>query len=105
MYPFNTLIDIDNQFVVTPVNKADRNNAFICQQFYALVLIKEVGLDHNNAVTNKTCIPEYKTNNQVISGHTSFSRSNFNLLVDEETKKLSNIYWTPTLHKHPSKSL
>ena len=88
----NTLNDIHNQFVVTPIDKANGNVAFICQRLYALVLIKELGfLDHNNTGTNNTHIPVHKTNNQVISCHTTFIRNKFNLVVDEENNKLPNI--------------
>ena len=37
--PLNTLINIHNQIVVTSVDKAKESVAFICKQFYALVLI------------------------------------------------------------------
>ena len=37
------------------------------------------------------------TNKQVISGHITFLGNKFNLVVDKENKKLSNIYWTPIL--------
>ena len=79
--------EIHNQFVVTPIDKANGNVAFICQQFYALVLYKNWVLDHNNAGTNKTYIPIHKANNQVISEDTTFLRNNkFNLVVDGENK-------------------
>ena len=94
--------DIHNQLVVTPIDKAGGNVAFICQQFYALVLIKELGLDHNNTATNKTFILLHKTDNQVISDHTSFLKSKLNLVVDEENKKFPNIYWTSPPGKRTS---
>ena len=37
--PINTF---HNQFFVTSIDKADGNIAFVCQRFYALVLIKEL---------------------------------------------------------------
>ena len=82
--------DIHNQFV-TSLNEADGNIAFICQYFYALVLMKELGLDHNNTGINKTYIPIHKTDGQVTSDHTTFWRSKFKLVVHEENKKLPNI--------------
>ena len=71
-----------NEFVVTPIHKVHGNVAFICQQFYALVLMKERDVDHNNTGTKKTFIPVHKTNNQIISGRTTFLRSKFRLVVD-----------------------
>ena len=92
--PLVTLNDIYNQFVVTPIHEATGNVAFICQQFYALVLMKELGLDLNNTGTSKTYIPVHKTNNEVTTAHITFLRNKFNLVVHEETKTLPNIYWT-----------
>ena len=89
--------------VFTPINKATGNVAFICQCFYALFLIRELGLDDNNTGTNKTFIQVHKTNNQVVSGHTKFLRNKLNVVVYEENKKLSNFYWTTKLQNHPSK--
>ena len=77
--------DIHNQFAVTPIDKANGNAAFVCERFYTLVLLKELDLDHNNIGTNITYISVHKTNKQVISGHTTFSRNRFNLEVDEES--------------------
>lgn len=41
--PLNILNNIHSQFFVTSVDKANGNVAFICQRFYALILIKELG--------------------------------------------------------------
>ena len=53
--------------------------------------------------TGLRCFSVHKTNIQVISDHAIFLRGKFNLEVEEENKKLPNIYWTPNLHKHTSK--
>ena len=73
------------------------------QRFYVLVLIKELSLDHNTTGTNKNYTPVHKTNNQVISGLNTFVRNKFNLVADNENKKIPNIYCNPKLYKHPSK--
>ena len=76
----------------------------MCQQIYAIFVIKELGLDHSNTSTNKTYIVVHKTNNQVISGQAAFLKNKFNLEVNGESKKLPNIYWTSKLHKNPLKA-
>ena len=73
--PWNILNGIHNQFVVTPTDKTNKNVALFCQRFYALVLIKELGLDHKNIGTNKNYILVHKTNNHVISGQTTSLRN------------------------------
>ena len=50
-------------------NEENVNVAFISQRFYALLLIKGLDLDHNDAGRNKTYIQVNKINNQVFSGH------------------------------------
>lgn len=70
--PSNTLNDTRNQFIITPTDKVNGAIAFICQRFYAIVITKEPSLDHDNPGTNQTYIPVNKTNNQVISTHTTF---------------------------------
>ena len=40
-----SLEELQNQFVIVPIDKASGNIAFVCKQFYAQVLVKELGLD------------------------------------------------------------
>ena len=83
--PLNTLNDINNQIVLTLIYKANGYVSFICQQFYAFVLKKELGLDHNNTGTNEIYIPVHKTNNHIITDCTTFLRNRFKLKVHDET--------------------
>lgn len=39
------LTRLQNNFVITPIDKAGNNIAFICQRYYARVLIRELGLN------------------------------------------------------------
>ena len=57
--------------MLPPIDKANGNVAFICQRFYAIVLIEELGLDHDNTATNKTYILAPKTNDPAVSGYTT----------------------------------
>ena len=78
---------IQNQLVVTPTDKVNGNVAL--PMILCTCSHNRTGLDHNN---------------QVNSSYTSFLRNEFNLVFDEENINLSNIYWTPKLHKHPLKA-
>ena len=82
--PLNTLNDIHNQFVVTLMRTS---------LFSTILCTYSLGLDHNNTGTNKTFITQ--TNYQTISGHSTFLRNKFNLVVDKENEKLPSIYWIP----------
>ena len=52
----NTLDDTHNQLLPPQQINLIGNIGFICQQLYALVVKKDLGLDHNNTGTNKTYI-------------------------------------------------
>ena len=74
------------------------------QRFNALVFVKNLRLDQNITSLNKIYVQVDKTNIQVISDHTTLTKNKFNSKVSEENKELSNIYWTPKVHKHSSKA-
>lgn len=48
MYSLKNLL---NNYAVTPTDKANVNPAFICQRFYALALVKELGVDEEAAAS------------------------------------------------------
>ena len=50
------LNDIHNEYFAAPIDKAHSNFAFAWQSFYALVLIKELGLDQHTTSISKTYI-------------------------------------------------
>ena len=52
--PLHTLNILYNELVVIPVDKTNDKVGFISQRYYALVLLKELGLDRNTANTYKT---------------------------------------------------
>ena len=51
--PLNNLNDIQNYFIVTSIDKANGNVAFLCQRFCTFVLIKQMVADHNNTGTTE----------------------------------------------------
>ena len=96
--PLNTLNDIHIQFVIISLEKANGDVAFICDRFYAFILMKELGLDHNNSGTNKTYIPVHITNSTV------FLRNKSRFADDEENKKLPKIQEALKIHKFSSEA-
>ena len=95
-----TLNDIHNQFVVTQIDKANGNIAFICQRFDAFVVMKEMSVDYNTPVQIKLPL-QYII--KLSLTHCIFLRNKFIFLIDEENQKTPKIYFIPKLHKHPSK--
>ena len=90
-------------FVVTPIYKSNGNIAFIWKGLWSYPY-KKLALDQNTTNTNKRYIQVNTTNDQVISDHILFLKNKFDLELDDEDKKLSNIYCKSKLHKRSSKT-
>ena len=100
----NELKHLHKKYVIVPIDKANGNVAFICQRHYAQVLIDELGINNINNNKTNTYINVTKSAEKIIADNTSFLKQKFKLEVDKTNQKLPNIYWTPKLHKNPSKS-
>ena len=79
--------------------------AIIRKGFYALTLIKELGVIIGSGNSNKTYEKINATEeNNITDGHARFLNIYW-LYVNEDSKYLPNIYWLPKLHKNPTKAL
>ena len=98
----NSLKDLKERFVITPIDKASGNVALICKRFFAKVLIKELGLD---ALSKSETYQNIKrmTSNRIVQKQTQELKTKFNLEVPDDSKLLPHIYWLPKLHKNPIK--
>ena len=79
------------------VDKATVNVAFICKQFYASVIAKEVGLRLNN--TTKTC-NETNNTSKVDTTSTCTEDLNSKFGIDNivrDSHSLANMYWLPKM--------
>ena len=96
------LKELHDHYVLAPIDKASNNIAFICKRFYAMVLIKKLGLDSNSG--NETYIHLKEANKEkIIEDHVSTLHREFYLNVAEDSKVLPHMYWLPKLHKNPIK--
>ena len=81
--------------LLTPVDKATNNAAFVYLRFFAQVLVKEPGLENSNASITYCCIFESNAN----------IKSNLTMLEKKLLHKiLPGNYWFPNLHKYPAGS-
>ena len=96
----NHLKDLQDKFVITPIDKASNNIAFICKRHYIEVLVKELGLrdGHNNTYT-----PVNSNLADIIEKHTNDMHTLFGIKIPNNMKMLPDIYWIPKLHKTPIK--
>ena len=97
----SALKELQSKYVIVPIDKATNNIAFICKRFYALVLLKELGL---NISPSNTYIQEHKTIESVVEKNILDLKNIFGLDVDESNQNLPHMYWLPKLHKSPSKA-
>ena len=93
---------LQRDFVITPIDKATGNVAFICKRFYATVLLEKLGLNKQNLnptyLGNIDCPKE-----DVVHNNTKDLKSLFNLCVTTENQVLPHIYWIPKMYKKPIK--
>ena len=94
------LSQLQEKYVIVPIDKASNNVAFICKRFYALVLCKELGI---TGPESSTYTQVNQNLDEVIKQQCSTLKESFNLAVDDNMQTLPDIYWTPKLHKNPTK--
>ena len=92
------LENLQEQFVLVPIDKAANNIAFICKSFYIKRILDEVGVSDLPSNTYKFCNKDVQN---VIDDNIQFCEK-FGLKVEEEFEKLPIIYWMPKMHKNPS---
>ena len=96
------LSDLQNNFVMVPIDKADSNVAFVCKRYYMEVIAKELGLKGNPSDTYEHLSDTDA--NDIINTHKEELLQQFNLKTPEDMHSLPDIYWLPKLHKNPIKA-
>ena len=94
------LSQLQDKYVIVPVDKAPNNIVFICKHHYFDCLIKELGID--NTLGNPTYTPTALTKEEILENHKSVL-SSFGISVKDEDLELPSLYWLPKLHKSPYK--
>ena len=94
------LIELQNKYVMCPIDKAANNTAFICKKYYVRVILKELGLAEIPSTTYETV---NETIADILHQQNRILKDVFNLKnEDEEYNCLPTIYWLPKMHKKPS---
>ena len=95
---------LHEHFVVSTVDKASNNFAFVCKKFYVLVLLKELGFNQDlQPVGNITYCPEPSNKDDIIERHCREISRIFNINIANDNKVLPRLFWIPKLHKNPFK--
>ena len=96
------LEELQERYVMVPIDKADSNVAFVCKRYYIEVIAKELGLQGSHSSTYEHL--QNSTPNEIISNHQNDLQEHFDMTVPEEMHTLPDIYWLPKLHKTPIKA-
>ena len=91
------LNNLQDQYVIVPIDKASNNFAFICKQFYISKIIDELGLSDGPSDTYKKVDVE---KSKIITDNITFNKK-FGLDTSESQKELPLMYWIPKMHKSP----
>ena len=98
------IAQLHEHFIVSTVDKASNNFAFICKKFYILVLLKELGFnDSFQPIGNVTYSPQQDNKEEIIERHCKELSNIFKIDTTENNKILPKLFWIPKLHKNPYK--
>ena len=95
---------LHENFIVSTVDKASNNFAFVCKKFYLTVLLNELGFDDNlQPIGNVTYSPIKVDREEIIDRHNRELTNLFKIGLSNENKVLPRLFWIPKLHKNPFK--
>ena len=104
----NALKELQKNYIITPIDKASGNSAFICKRFYAEILVQELGLKQDINTRSTPDKTYAKVNNidnkEIIKQHKKDLMDLFNITVSLENEVLPTMYWLPKKHKVPTKA-
>ena len=93
------LQELQDHFVLIPIDKAANNIALICKQYYASVIHKELKFSDNTS-SNNTYVKVSEQARLIINKHKKYLKK-LGIVMDEDCEKLPNMYWSPKMHKTP----
>ena len=97
----NSMMHLKDKFVIVPIDKATNNIAFICKQFYAKVIIKELSFP-NIVNNNETTYHQVNNLNKelIIQEHKRYLKQ-LKIDLKHNMESLPSMYWIPKIHKNP----
>ena len=101
--PKQALKQLHKNYVITPIDKATGNVAFICKRFYAKILLEELDLNTSNKDKTYIEITEF-SKETIINKHKSELKDLFGIDIEESNLVLPGMHWLPKKHKNPSKA-
>ena len=104
---FKAMRRLQKQFIVTPVDKAQNNFAFICPKLYTVILNKELGvkMQQQDIVFegNEVYTPTNLTEDELIDRHERATEKYTHKPLEKENKCMPKLWASPKFHKKPVK--
>ena len=94
----NYLKELQQNFVLVPIDKASNNIAIICKKYYVEVILKEVGI---LGQPKDTYVASNKTAEEIIHDDLLYTER-MKLKVEKRNESLPSMYWMPKMHKNPT---
>ena len=99
------LKELQDRFVITPIDKAGNNFGIICKWYYISVLKKELGIDNILGIHGNTTYQPINSNiTEIIEKHKHDLNDNYNIKISDKDSFIPLLFWVPKLHKNPYKS-
>jgi len=99
---------IQKDFVITPIDKANTNYSFTCKKMYVIFMNQELGYDwetESTRLSNETyTIYEAESESSIIERHNKSITNLIPFIKNRQTEhKIPTIYGIPKMHKNPIK--
>jgi hypothetical protein len=97
------LASFHKDYVLIPTDKASNNIAIVCKKFYIQTLLQEVGIGSiPKDIHTSTYSLVNESLNDIITRHYNFMLK-YGITLSSVHKQLPILFWTPKMHKIPSK--
>ena len=97
------IVNIHKHFVITNVDKASNNFAFICKKFYINKIKEELGIRDGRVVGNDVYAYVVNSSPQEVVDNQCHQLSNLHKVVEDNNKKIPKLFMIPKFHKRPYK--
>ena len=91
------LDNLKEKFVITPIDKANKNISIICKRYYIEKTLTEVGLIDKASPTYKITD---KKQEEIVYENQEICKK-LNIKLSDRYNSLPDIYWIPKMHKNP----
>ena len=83
---------LQSLYVITPIDKASKNIAFICKRFYIGCLLEELGIPGNSSSTYSI---SSNSKDSIISNNESLCKKLLGKALSDKERDIPIIYWMP----------